>query len=267
MIKPQIIRWSGLHYGWVVLLIAMICQIFTAPGQTVGVSEFKDLYAHQLQASPRTVAIYYCYGTALGSFALPLFGFLIDRIGCRSSLIVISSLLAITCFLSGWVTNVWGMLLAFTFLRMLAQGALSLVASTMVALWFKRKLAIAYSVMSVGSGFGMMFVPYVFKPLFQTFELAVGFQIIALGICLLIPLAIFLVVDRPSLIGLSQDGDPIPRENQEPSANEKSHWINPDDFTFWEAISTRSFWIVTASQSAWALIGTGLVFNRKSIFT
>ena len=283
--KPQA---AVFFYGWVILLVAILAQILTAPGQTVGVSEFKDIYGERLQLTSRTVALYYCYGTALGSFALPLFGFLIDRMGCRFSLILVSFLLGITCLFCGVVSSPLQMLLAFTFLRMLGQGALSLVASTLVSLWFKRKLALAYSVMSVGSGTGMMFIPYIFKPLFSSFELAFSFQVIALGIFLLIPLGWWLVIDRPGRIGLSQDGDPR-EDNDEPVHDPSSEMgqagelpggesgaecstdparsqFHPDDFTFAEAISTRAFWIVTLAQSAWALIGTGLVFNRKSIF-
>ena len=257
-----------IFYGWVILCVAVVMQILTAPGQTVGVSEFKGIYAERLELTDRSIALYYCIGTALGSFALPLFGYLIDRIGCRMTLMIVASLFGVTCFLSGRVANSIELLLAFTFLRMLGQGALSLVASTLVSLWFKRRLALAYSFMSIGSGLGMMFVPYIFKPLFLNLEFVFAFQLISLAIFALIPLGYFLIVDRPQDIGVGQDGDPIAEDalDELKSENSLGPERNEDDFTFQEALMTRSFWIVTVAQSAWALIGTGLVFNRKEIF-
>lgn len=240
----------------------------TAPGQTVGVSEFKDLLADKLQTSDRNVALYYCYGTALGSFALPLFGFLIDRLGCRFAMMLVATLFGTTCFLAGRVSNSLELLFLFTFLRMLGQGALSLVASTMVSLWFKRRLAFAYSIMSVGMGMGMMVVPYFFKPLFEDHSLIVAFQLISIAVFLLVPLAFFLIVDRPRMLGLSQDGDGVvdSADISHEDSESQDGLLHPDDFTFREAVGTGAFWIVTAAQAAWALIGTGLVFNRKEIF-
>lgn len=271
---------SIFFYGWVVLAIAIVAQILTAPGQTVGVSEFKDQFAANLNLSSRTVALYYCYGTAIGSLGLPLFGVLIDRFGCKLTLALVAFLLATTCYYCGRVNSELELLAAFTGLRMLGQGALSLVASTMVSLWFKKRLALAYSVMSVGSGIGMMMVPYVFKPLFENYEIVVAFQWIAGGVILMVPISFLLVINRPQNIGLSQDGEPLEQASSEKKAS-SNHLASgstgeapggetkvpeTEDFTFFQAIATPTFWIVTAAQSAWALIGTGLVFNRKDIF-
>ena len=268
---------GGFFYGWVILAIAIVAQALTAPGQTVGVSEFKHLFAAKLDFSDRTIALYYFYGTALGSLGLPIFGYLIDRMGCRFAMILVAILFGTTCFFAGHASNGPALLMVFTFLRMLGQGALSLVASTMVSYWFKRRLAFAYSIMSIGLGVGMMSVPYVFKPLFQSFDLVVAFQLISLAVFLLVPIGFFLIVDRPRMLGWSQDGvrlDNAEEDQSDGEAETKSDeskvdgdgLMDPGDFTFVEAIATRSFWIVTAIQSAWALVGTGLVFNRKDIF-
>ena len=272
-------RSSVIFYGWVILAIAIFAQILTAPGQTVGVSEFKDQFGEKLNISSRTVAIYYCYGTAIGSLGLPLFGVLIDRYGCRITLALVAFLFSITCYYCGHVDSEPKLLAAFTGLRMLGQGALSLVAGTMISLWFKRRLALAYSVMSVGSGIGMMMLPYIFKPLFENYEMAAAFQWIAGSVIVLVPVSFVFVINRPQSIGLSQDGEPLDEDETE-TKNDSSRLLNASskfsskekqsvvggDFTFLQAISTPTFWIVTAAQSAWALIGTGLVFNRKDIF-
>lgn len=261
-----------LFYGWIILLIAVLAQIMTAPGQTVGVSEFKDQFGENLQLSSRSVALYYCYGTAIGSLGLPIFGFLIDRFGCRFTLCLVTILLSATCFFLGNPQTLFGLLVVFTLLRMLGQGALSLVASTMVSLWFRRRLALAYSVMSVGSGLGMMMIPYIFKPLFQGQSLDAAFGWIALGVLALFPIGLLLVINRPQKLGLSQDGEPISVTDESETTEEELNQGNDEDsygitdFTFREAISTSAFWIVTAAQAAWALVGTGLVFNRKDIF-
>ncbi|MDB4640152.1 MFS transporter [Pirellulaceae bacterium] len=260
------------------MAIAIFAQILTAPGQTVGVSEFKDQFGANLNISSRTVAIYYCYGTAIGSLGLPLFGVLIDRYGCRITLALVALLFSITCYYCGRVDSELKLLVAFTGLRMLGQGALSLVASTMISLWFRRRLALAYSVMSVGSGIGMMMLPYIFKPLFENYEMAVAFRWIAGGVIVLVPISFLFVINRPQNIGLSQDGEPLDEDSNE-TKNDSKRLLNASsvssieekksvigDFTFLQAIATPTFWIVTAAQSAWALIGTGLVFNRKDIF-
>lgn len=260
------------------MAIAIFAQILTAPGQTVGVSEFKDQFGANLNISSRTVAIYYCYGTAIGSLGLPLFGVLIDRYGCRITLALVALLFSITCYYCGRVDSELKLLVAFTGLRMLGQGALSLVASTMISLWFRRRLALAYSVMSVGSGIGMMMLPYIFKPLFENYEMAVAFRWIAGGVIVLVPISFLFVINRPQNIGLSQDGEPLDEDSTE-TKNDSKRLLNASsvssieekksvvgDFTFLQAIATPTFWIVTAAQSAWALIGTGLVFNRKDIF-
>ena len=256
-------------YGWIILAISIVAQILTAPGQTVGVSEFNELFAQRLELSSRNVAVYYCIGTAIGSLGLPLFGFIIDRMGCRFSLALIAFLLGVTCFFSGAVQTPLQLLAAFTFLRMFGQGALSLVASTMVSLWFKKHLAFAYAILSIGSGLGMMFVPYVFGPLFDHCDFGIAFQWISVAIFILVPIALLLVVNHPHAMGLSQDG--VPRNSGLEKTDEHSNGqpdLEPDleNYTLLQAILTPAFWIVTFAQSAWALIGTGLVYNRKAIF-
>lgn len=67
------------------LVGAVVIQVLTAPGQTIGVSVFVDHFVTDLSMSRAGVSASYLIGTLVGAAAMPHVRRLIDRRGLRSA--------------------------------------------------------------------------------------------------------------------------------------------------------------------------------------
>ena len=66
------------YYGWVMLLVAMMAQITTFPGQTVGVSVFNVSFRESLQLNHGQLTGAYMLGSFLASLPMLLIGAAFD---------------------------------------------------------------------------------------------------------------------------------------------------------------------------------------------
>ncbi len=114
--------------GW-----ASVAAVMTAPGQTAAVSVFTDPLLAALQISRTQLSASYLIGTLLGAAAMPWVGRALDRYGVRPLMIGVGLLFGAVLVGLGFATSLFTLTAGFVGIRMCGQGALGLVATTLVA--------------------------------------------------------------------------------------------------------------------------------------
>jgi MFS family permease len=121
--QSRLIKVSPIFYGWVVLMIGIIGQVMTSPGQTYAVSIYIEHFIADLGISRSLVSTLYTAGTLVASLALPMVGQQLDRIGSRRMFGIITLLFGAACVYMGFVQNAFMLFIGFVLLRMLGQGS------------------------------------------------------------------------------------------------------------------------------------------------
>lgn len=240
-------------YGWRMVIFASVALALSGPGQTVGISVFVNPMIEELGISRTEMTTAYLIGTLTGAIALPWIGQAVDRFGVRRIMAIVGLLFGAMLISMSVVSNLVGLTAGFVGIRMMGQGALSLVATTAVALWFTRKRGLAMGIVSAAGGVGMTLIPLAGERLI--FELGWRNAWLIEGLVIwviVVPMAIFAIRNRPSDLGQHVDGDLAP------PTNAPEVW----GVTRREAMRTPFFWIVTVAVTATGTLTTAVVFNQ-----
>ena len=239
----------------------------TSPGQTYVVSIFIEDFIADLGISRSLISTLYTLGTLIGSFALPIVGYQIDRRGARLMVGVITALFGLACVYMGYVQNAVMLGFGFIALRMLGQGSLGMVCTNVINQWWARRRGL---VMGISGMAGSLISLGGFPNLVNWFLPIYGwrFTYICLGLILVFvmtPMGLIFVRNHPEDYGLQPDGGESTtfksrKRKQVPVGWTEVHW------TLGEAMRTSVFWILVATLSAISMLSTGLFFHMVSIF-
>lgn len=251
------------YYGWVMLPIAMLAAIATSPGQTYGVSIFNESIRTALGLSHSQLTGAYMVGTLLAALPQSYIGSLTDRFGIRRVMFVVVVLFGLACMFLAQVQTYILLFVGFFLIRLLGQGALSLMASNTLAMWFQVRLGTVAGIMNIGVAGAIALTP----PLFLLLINQLGWRgaYVALGILVwvvMLPLILFLYRNRPGDVGQKLDGRSAKEAKQ--TSTDTTDTIS---FSLKEAMRTHSYWIMLAVAAAFSLIITAVFFNIVPIFT
>lgn len=245
--------------GWWILALSTVAIALTGPGQTIGVSSFIDEITTDLRLTDTTVSTAYLVGTITGSLAMPAIGRWIDRRGVKFTMIIIATLFSAAVAHMGLVQNLTGLIFGFIGIRMLGQGALSLVSQTSIALWFDQRRGLAFGIsMTISAGM-MATAPILLTALIE----AVGWRwawAIAGSVVfiLIVPATAIFMADRPETLGQHPDGR---------ATSSADSGIQKPQYTVFEALHTSAFWVLTLVMVVSSLLITGLTFHHFALMT
>ena len=244
-------------YGWHVAAASAAALVLTAPGQTAAVSAFVDPMIDELEISRTALSTAYLVGTLTGATAMPFVGRAVDRFGVRRVMAVVGVVFGAFLLSLSAATGLVGLTAGFVGIRMAGQGALGLVATTAVALWFTRRRGTVMGLVSAVGAAGISLSPVLLERLVS----AHGWRAVWAGEGLLVwatvvPLALLVMRDRPSSLGQQVDG--ARRADDPPPTAE---W----GATRGEALRTPWFWVVTAAVCTSALLVTAVAFHQISL--
>lgn len=248
-------------YGWAIAITAMVTAFASGPGQSYVFSVFIDSILRDTGMSRTELSALYAVGTAVSAAMAFAVSRLVDRYGARIMLAAIAGAFGAACFGMSAVTGSLTVLLGFAALRALGQGSLPVTATLVTVQWFTRYRGRAMAIVSLGFAASNALFPPITRSLIDNFGWRSAYQILGVVIwLLLIPLAIFVVRDRPEQMGLHPDGLP-PDETSKASAaavgstQEKPRvWRSP------------FFWLLALPMTAGPFVVTALVFHQASIF-
>jgi len=254
--RPMVTR-LPFYYGWVNLLIAVLAMVGTLPGRTQGLGLITEPLLKDLQIDRVLFAQINLWATLLGALFCLGVGRLLDRVGSRIVLTVVSLLLgAVVLWMSG-VKGVFWLACLITLTRGLGQSALSVVSLTMVGQWFGRRLNLAMAIYTILMSIGFMIA----FPVVGNVVGASGWRSAWMGIggailLGLVPLAWLLVRSTPEACGLALEGEKLLEGQAEEVAT---------GYTLWQSLRTPAFWIFALASSVYGLIASGIALFNESI--
>ncbi len=262
--QSSIIARTPFFYGWVILAVSAVALFISGPGQTYSVSLFVGPIISELGWSRTMVSGMYTLGSLTAGAAMILVGRLQDRYGARVMLTSVGILFGFAALGMSAMDHPLELYVGFAALRTLGQGSLTLIPTTLIALWFVRLRGRAIAIGSIGSAVSLA----VFPPVIHALITHVGWRAawVALAFIiwgvLLLPAAL-LVRSRPESVGLLPDGLVMrPRDQAE---NTQATVAGEVNLSLSEAMRTRAFWLLLFAGSSQSLISTGLIFHQVSL--
>lgn len=266
---------SRFFYGWLMVPLATLVMLASAPGQTYGFAFFNPSLRASLSLSQTELSATYLLATLFAAMPLWYLGGLTDRFGLKRSVLAAVTAMAGACLLASTVENAPMLFVACVAMRMMGAGVMSLLANNTLAAWFDRRLGMAAGVMQMCMAAAFALVPVGMMALIAQ----VGWRsaYVALGVSMLagvVPLLWIAYREHPRDVGQFPDGAPLGlfggAERLAPTLEGAPLWI--EDFsaygrslTLAEAASTSIFWLLLAATAVWSLIGTGLIFHLESL--
>ncbi len=251
---------SWRHFlGWRIVLLATITAALTGPGQTIGVSVFVDPMIEALHLTRSELSTAYLIGTLLGAVALLPIGRWIDRAGARRAMTWIGLAFGAGLVAMSGVQGFVTLAVAFTLIRWLGQGSLQLVSMLAITPWFERRRGFVFGLSTTATAMLMSFTPILLGAAIGLFDWRVAWILAAVTVWLVVvPIARFGIVDRPSDVGQYPDGDPAPHPSAEPPPPATSH-------TRREALEQGRFWVLSLVIATTSMLVTALNFHQISI--
>lgn len=250
-------------YGWVIIVFAVIAIFFSSPGQTYSIATFIDAYIIEFGYSRTLIASLYSGATLLSGLLLIVMGKAVDKFGPKRMYIVVGIALFGTSIFSGLIMNQMMIFISFLLLGYLGQGSLPLITGALLPQWFDKRKAYAFSMLSMGSVIGNMFVPAMNTTIIKHFGWRLAWA--SWGILFLVifvPLASVFVINRPESVGLLPDNRKV---NELDTIQEALDDMKRQSFTLREALKTKTFWLIGLISMIMPLVNTGLMFHIFSI--
>lgn len=256
-------------YGWLMIPLATLIMVASAPGQTYGFMSFNSSLRDALRLSHTEFTGIYLLATLFAAVPLSYLGRLTDRFGLKRSLLTTTLAMAGVCLLAACVQN-GAMLLAACFgLRLIGAGLMSLLATNTLAAWFDRRLGFACGLMQFGGAVSIALVPMGLHELVAGIGWRGTYLVLAAGLATVLwPLIALFYKQHPSDVGQLVDGEPLASDWTSAAAGSRLRLVdesNPPSLNLREAMQTRFFWLLLASTAVWSLIATGLIFHIESL--
>ncbi|MGV2942290.1 MFS transporter [Mesobacillus sp. LC4] len=258
---------TNFYYGWVIVFIAGLGVFFSGPGQTYSVSVFIDSYIKDFGWSRSHVSAVYSLATLAAGICMFFVGRFVDKWGQRKMSVIVGIGLAFASFWNSMVVNTAMLFIGFFLIRVLGQGSMSLIPNTLVPQWFITKRGKAMSLMAIGGFASSAALPPLNAWLVATWGWSFSWKV--WGVLLLavfVPLAFFLIRNKPEDIGEQPDGLKPDWTIDPADHNRTRQPVEEVNWSVQEAVKTRAYWLLLFCVGIPSLVNTGLTFHLISIF-
>lgn len=241
-------------YGWWIVG-AMLVALMVGSGLTFwSFTVYIPPLEREFGWSRAQVSSAFSVGVIVSGITAPFAGRVIDRVGARRSVAIGSVGLFVTFSLFTRVETLWQYLAVFGLQSFIFTWTSFLPFQWVLAQWFVRRRGLALGIATAGFGLGgSVFLPMVTFFIDRwgwraSYQIS-GFLILAT----FLPMALFLLRDRPRDLDLQPDGDPEPPPNTAP-VDMGRRW------SLSELVRERQFWLLALAQMLFfgALVSFGL---------
>ncbi|MDZ4233452.1 MAG: MFS transporter, partial [Dietzia sp.] len=240
--------------GW-----ASVAAVMTAPGQTAAVSVFTDPLIASLDISRTQLSTSYLIGTLLGAAAMPWVGRALDRYGVRPMMIGVGLLFGAVLVGIGFATSLFTLTAGFVGIRMCGQGALGLVATTLVAVHATNRRGFMLGITAGIGSAGVSMAPLILERLVSQH----GIQ----TVWIIEGLTVWAVVVPIGIVGLRRLSRPTARHHL--GNPHSADGVTPDSLpTSWTARAasrTAMFWAIASGLATSGMVTTGLNFHQIAL--
>ncbi len=257
-VSPKPVR--RIFYGWLIVAAAGLVVFSSGPGQSYVFAVFIDSIIEDTGLSRTGISVLYLASTILSAILVTFVSRLADRYGPRLMLVAAGLGLGAACFGMAAATHILLFYLAFSALRALGQGSLSINCILLVNQWFVSKRGRAVGLMTLGSMLSTALFPSFARFLIDSIDWRGAYAVLGVvAVGLIVPVALLVVRNRPEDVGLFPDGSSQPpaSEIRQATAGVRRNI---------RVYSSPSFWLLALSLSSPSLITTALMFHQASIF-
>lgn len=242
---------------WLIVAMASIASIMTAPGQTAAISVFTDPLIDELGISRTDLSLSYLIGTLAGASAMPMVGRALDRYGVRAVMTVLGLIFGAVLIGLSFAADVFGLTAGFVGIRMVGQGALGLAATTAVAVHVTHRRGLALGITAAAGSAGISLAPVLLERLVASHGVDAVWRYEGI--------VVWLIVVPVALIGLRSAGKVKAVSADSPGKRESVVSVERNVWTTRMALRTPMFWAIAAGLAASGMLVTAVNFHQVSL--
>ena len=246
-----------LFYGWTLVGVAAFIMVIGTVPLFQGMTAWFVVLEGHFGWTRTQLSIAFSLSRVEGSIMGPISGYLIDKLGSRR-MVLIGLIVAGGGFvIMSRMTNIWHFYVAFIVMSMGVGLGTWMPMMTVLNNWFTRHkskaMALAMEGFLIG---GMVLVPLLAFAIDPDVPGRPGWRMTALGIGLFLIVAAFpvsrLIRNAPEPYGQFPDGDAQARPR--PSAAATGSAAEEPDYTWQEAVRTKTFWLITMGHACSSIV-------------
>ncbi|HEX5128085.1 MAG TPA: MFS transporter [Rhodocyclaceae bacterium] len=230
------------HYAWVAVTITFLVMLITA-GTRATPSVMMVPLEQAFGWDRATISLALSINLALFGLMGPFAAAAMERFGLRATVVAALAVLAVAVGLSSFMRQTWQMWLSWGVVVGVATGATSMtLGATVVSRWFKERRGLAMGILTASTATGQL----LFLPAMAALVERYGWQAlvwaVAGGIAVVLPLAFFLLPERPAALGVPLYGEPADAPHAQADARK-----NPIHIAFGalgRAVKEHDFWLL-----------------------
>ena len=254
---PRPFRQSGQRYAFVVVAVIFLSLLASA-----GLRSTPSVLLVPLEEQFGWTRATTSFSAAMGIFLYGLVGpfaaAAMERFGVRRVLIAALSLMAVSTGVSSLMTEPWHLLLTWGVFSGIGSGAVAVVlGATVVNRWFATRRGLMMGLLTASTATGtLLFLPGL-AALASSGDWRLAVWAVSGAMVALVPLAWWLVPDRPASIGLVPYGSPADTPLETPAP--RTGLLAATFGALNRAARTRTFWYLFATFFVCGFTTNGLV--------
>ena len=204
---------SGIYYGWLIVAASFFISFLTVGGRN-GFGVFVIPMSEDFSWDRGTISLAASIGFLLNGLSQPFIGRLYDRVGGRRLILISLVVIGVSNLLLAATNHIIFLIIVFGVIMAIAMSGGSLnTAVSIISKWFEKKRAMAVAIIAAGAPAGGLILVPLSSYLIQlagwrTTWAVLGVMVLALAV----PLAYFIMRERPEDMGLLPDGASAPTE-------------------------------------------------------
>jgi MFS family permease len=239
------------YYGWVNVAVAAVAMSATLPGRTYGLGLIKEPLRAELGVTDLRFNVLNFWAIVGGAACVPAVGWLIDRLGTRVALALVTGALGASVLLMSRAADEAELAVTLTLVRGWGQGALSVVAIALVGKWFRRRAGVAMGAFTLLLAVGFVAPIFAVEAAVKSAGWRAAWEGVGLALLLgLLPLGLIFARSSPESCGVAPDEPAVDAGRTEP-------------MTLWAALATPSFWVYTAAATVFNLVFSALTLDNE----
>ena len=246
--EPPALRRRRIFYGWWIVLAGFGIMVLGGTLLFHAFGAYVKVLEEEFGWSRTQLSIAFALQRVETGFLGPLQGWAVDRYGPRRVMWVGITLFGLAFMAFSQVNSLLGFYLVFALIAIGSSLGSMLSISVAIVSWFRRRRALALSVMLTGLAVGGLLQPAVVAAIdgwgWRTTAFVSGLIVLGVGL----PLA-SLVRHRPEDHGWTPDGD-SPADEQRSDGSAAAAREPEVSFTAREAMRTRAFWLISLGHAA-----------------
>ncbi len=248
------------YYGWYLVAAAVLCMAIAAGVSFWSMGFYVTPLEEQFGWSRALLQGGISASLLVSGLASPLAGKLVDRQGPRRVIILGTLATCASYILLVTVDSLWQWYLYFSINSFFRGFMFYIPFQVLISRWFTRRRGRAVGIMATGFSLGVGMVP-VMQGIIDNISWQASFVFAAVILALVfLPIAIFVVRNQPSDMGIQVEGESVTPGQAAPKAVELS------GMTVREALRTVNFWVISLAFMTFFFCMFGWMVNGVQVY-